>query len=285
MSIRIHPAFVLYLLLVMAVSSWQAGLCAMGALVIHEVCHCIAGCLLHEKMMRIDLTPFGGILAYRPGYSPSKGIRGLCMAAAGPLGNYMAVCLCAWPPVQRLLGETCTRACMLANLGMMCLNLLPVLPLDGGNMVLCVGYYVLPVARLIAGLTAAGVMMGIALMALAGYGLATMGRLNISLAMIGCYMAIYAVRSRKTMLAQNLYAVVQERSVAPEQIRMLRLYRVPPDVRIQALLDPMERAECAAFLFEDERGIHTVSEGELCRMMLENPCQTLRQAFDFKKNG
>lgn len=285
MSIHIHPAFALYLLLVIASSSWQVGLCAMGALVVHEACHCVVGCLLREQMMRIDLTPFGGILAYRPGCSPSKGIRGLCMAAAGPLGNYLAVCLCTWPPVQSLMGRTCTQTFMLANLGMMCFNLLPVLPLDGGNMVLCVGYYVLPVARLIAWLTAAGVLTGIALMALAGYGLAAMGKLNVSLTMVGGYMVIHAVRSRKTMLAQNLYAVVQERSAVPERVRMLRLYRVPPDVRLQALLDPMERAECAAFLFEDERGIQTVSEGELCRMLLDNPCQTLKQAFDRKKGG
>lgn len=267
-------------MLIVVFSSWQAAVSAIGALVLHEAAHFGVGCLFHEQMMQIDVTPFGGIIAYKPGHCPSKGIKGLCVAAAGPIGNYLALLLCMLPPVQQLAQQDHIQTFMMANLTIMCLNLLPVLPLDGGNMVLSVGYYVFPVARLIACLTLFGILTGIALMLLALYGCMAFGILNISLMMIGGYMLVCAVRNRETLLVQNLYTVIQERGSAPESIRLLRLYAVPADVCIQALLAPMERSSCAAFVFEDMQGTHIVSEKEICQFLLENPLQSLYQAWE-----
>ena len=285
MSIRIHPAFALYLLSMAAFSSWQMTLCAMGALLVHEAGHYAAGRLLGEQIAQVELTPFGGVMTYAPGRSPSKGIRGVCVASAGPLGNYLALLAASSAQGQRLLGSEGTQAFLMANLAMLCLNLLPVLPLDGGNIVFSIGYYFLPAARLIALLTACGMLAGLGLAALALYGLVWLGTLNCSLLIIGGYLMLCARRSRAVMLAQNLYAVVQERQERPEEIRTLRLYRVPGDFRVQALLEPMERASCAAFVFEDAQGVHAVDEREVCRLLLETPSLTLEQAWAGKRQA
>ncbi|MDY3833290.1 MAG: hypothetical protein SOZ79_12525, partial [Candidatus Ventricola sp.] len=103
------------------------------------------------------------------------------------------------------------------------------------------------------------------------------------LLMIGGYLMLCARRSRAEVLAQNLYAVVQERQENPDGIRSMRLYRVPQDIRVQALLEPMERATCAAFVFEDAQGIHVVGEKDVCRFLLDAPSLTLAQAWTEKR--
>lgn len=279
MRVRIHPAFALYLLSMAVFSSWRMTLCAVGALLVHEAGHYAAALLLGERIVRVELTPFGGVMTYAPGKSPSKGIRGVCVAAAGPLGNALAILAAAAQPVQHLLGCDGVQALIAANLAMLCLNLLPVLPLDGGNIVFCIGYYLFPAARLITLLSACGVLVGMGLVLLALYGLIRLGTLNSSLLMIGGYLVLCAGRGRAEVLAQNLYAVVQERQERPEGIRAFRLYRVPQDIRVQALLEPLERAPCAAFVFEDALGVHAVGERDVCRFLLENPSLTLAQAW------
>ena len=279
MRIRSHPAFALYLLSMAVFSSWQMTLCAMGALLVHEAGHYAAGRMLGEQIAQVELTPFGGVMTYAPGKSPSKGIRGVCVAAAGPLGNELALLAAAAAPVQRVLGYEGTQAFIMANLAMICLNLLPALPLDGGGIVFSIGYYLFPAGRLIALLTTLGMLTGLGLALLALYGLICLGTLNCSLLMIGGYLMLCARRSRAEVLAQNLYAVVQERQESPEGIRSLRLYLVPQDIRVHALLEPMQRAPCAAFVFEDAQGIHVVGEKDVCHFLLEAPSLTLEQAW------
>ena len=283
MRIRIHPVFALYLLSMAVFSSWRMTLFAMSALLVHEAGHYAAARLLGERIARVELTPFGGVMTYAPGKSPSKGIRGVCVAAAGPLGNELAVLAASAPPVQQILGYDGTQAFIMANLAMLCLNLLPVLPLDGGNVIFSIGYYLFPAGRLIALLTTCGMVTGLGLVLLALYGLILLGTLNCSLLMIGGYLMLCARRSRAEVLAQNLYTVVQERQENPEGIRALRLYRVPQDIRVQALLEPMERAPCAAFVFEDAQGIHIVGEKDVCRLLLDTPSLTLAQVWAAKR--
>ncbi|MGN0776896.1 MAG: hypothetical protein ACI4MM_09510 [Candidatus Ventricola sp.] len=279
MKICIHPAFVLYLLSMAAFSTWRMTLCAAGALLVHEAGHYAVSRLFGEQIDKVELTPFGGVMTYAPTRSPCKGIRGICVAAAGPAANCLTLLAAASAQGQRLLGDSGARTFAMANLAMMCLNLLPVLPLDGGRIVFSIGYYLFPAARLIALLTACGMLTGLGLVLLALYGLIVLGTLNCSLLMIGGYLMICAGRSRAEVLAQNLYAVVQERLESPEKIRALRLYRVPPDSSMQALLEPMERAPCAAFVFEDAQGVHVIGEKDICRFLLEKPSLTLAQAF------
>ena len=283
MRIRIHPAFALYLLSMAVFSSWQMILFAMSALLVHEAGHYAAARLLGEQISEVELTPFGGVMRYAPWKSPGKGIRGVCVAAAGPLGNELALLAASAPPVQRVLGYDGTQAFIMANLAMLCLNLLPVLPLDGGNIVFSIGYYLFPAGQLIALLTACGMLAGLGLVLLALYGLIRLGSLNCSLLMIGGYLMLCARCSRAEVLAQNLYAVVQERQENAEGIRALRLYRVPQDIRVQALLEPMERAPCAAFVFEDAQGIHIVGEKDVCRLLLDTPSLTLAQVWAAKR--
>ena len=105
------------------------------ALLIHEAAHLAVGHSMGERIESIELTPFGGIIHYSSGASPHKGVKGVAVAAAGPLANYALIGLMSFPEMQLFLPYCFIRQAILMNAGMMFLNLLPVLPLDGGRIV------------------------------------------------------------------------------------------------------------------------------------------------------
>lgn len=274
MRLRIQPLLIVYALVIAGCASWQALLGAAAALAIHEAGHCLAARLAGETLRSVELTPFGGVITY--GGSPRKGLTGFAVAAAGPLSNYLAALLA--PSVSGMLGTDLTRAFVQANLAMLCINLLPALPLDGGRMIFSVGYYLLPVSALINVLTSLGIAAGALMLALAVGALHMLGKLNGSLVIVGIYMMLCAARSRSVMLAENLYAVVQERCGKRDGVQRMQLFRVPPQTPLYDLLEPMERTAACAFVYEDETGEHVVGEKQLCLALLRNPSETIARA-------
>lgn len=206
----------------------------------------------------------------------------MIIAAAGPMANYLLLLLL--PALSSVLRHETTRQLLSANFAMLCVNLLPVLPLDGGRVVFCVGFYLFRVAALISLLTALGILAGILMIGLAIYGAARLHLLNLSLVIIGGYLILCAWQSRASMLADNLYTVVQERSHTSGQIRRAALYAVAPDVHLHALLDPMERAAAVVFMYEDAMGRHLISEKQICRALMQNPSATISQVMEMIQN-
>ena len=195
MRIRVHPAFAAYLLCVLALTSPWACAGLVISLTVHELGHWAAAFMLHEPIARVELAPFGGVMTYEPGQSPSKGLRGMLVAAAGPLANECAIfllsVLCTRTAPNGGLAET-LRGLLTANAAMLMINLMPALPLDGGRMLFCAGYYVLSVPLLSLILCVAGVALGLLLCALAVYGALKWGMLNLSLLIVGAYLPMSA---------------------------------------------------------------------------------------------
>lgn len=156
----------------------------MLALLIHEAAHLAVGHSMGERIESIELTPFGGIIHYSSGASPHKGVKGVAVAAAGPLANYALIGLMSFPEMQLFLPYYFIRQAILMNAGMMFLNLLPVLPLDGGRIVFYIGYYVLPVGVLTSILSFGGMTVGIIMTGLSLYGTIEFGKINLSLLLV-----------------------------------------------------------------------------------------------------
>ena len=273
MHIRIRAPFLLYGLSVAFLASGWACLGAVSALLIHEGAHLAAIRLTGEKIETLEVTPFGGVMTYAPGKSANKGLRGLLVAAAGPFGNYLMLLLVSQDGVRALLPLDAARQILLANAVMMLINLLPALPLDGGRMLFSVGYYFFSVSRLIGVLTAMGMAAGGFLIAAGLYGAAVMGILNVSALIVGAYLMTCAFRSRSVLLAENLYAVIQERREKPLRMARMALYAVPANTRLISLLDPIERSREALFYVRDEEGgaARFVTDSEVLEALLSTP--------------
>ena len=278
MRVKVRPSFFLYLSCVALLASGYACLGAVVALLVHEAAHLAVSRLLGERIETLELTPFGGVMTCASGSSALKGVRGLAVAASGPAGNYLAMALLARMGMQGLLPQEALRQMLTANAAMLAINLLPALPLDGGRMVFSVGYYVFGVSGLIALLTAMGMAVGACFLGLGLYGALHMGMLNVSVLIVGAYLMVCAAASRRTLLSENLYAVIQERQERPRRIARMRLYAVPEAARLISLVEPIERSGASLFCVEDAHGGRRFfSDGDVLDALLARPHATVAE--------
>lgn len=200
MKLKIQPLCVFYFLSIAVFSSIWTCVGAFLALLIHELAHLLAGYWLGEKAESIEFTPFGRVIRYPFGVSAMKGLRGLAVAGAGPLANYAMLWLLSMPWAKRL-PQPFLQQTLFMHAGMLFLNLLPVLPLDGGRMIFCVGYYVFPIAALTKALSLGGMVVGATLIVFGLYGAILWEKLNLSLLLVGGYLIVYAHQNRSALAA------------------------------------------------------------------------------------
>lgn len=281
MRLRIRPAFIVYLASMALLASPACALGAICALTVHELGHAVAARFLGESFSAVELAPFGGVMTYAPLHSPAKGLRGMILAAAGPLANELTLLLLGMAAqnsrLSTLVEGELLRQMIGANAAMLVINLLPALPLDGGRIVFCAGYYFFGISGLSLLLCASGAVLGLALCAASVYGALTLGTLNLSLIIVGGYLSLYAVRARDSLLGENLYAVVHERlqSSGPRAVQAV-LLRVHAETPLYALIPQMAKTRACAFLLEDESGAQwLLGEHSILLALLENPSQTI----------
>ena len=272
MKLKIQPLCVFYFLSIAVFSSIWTCVGAFLALLIHELAHLLAGYWLGEKAESIEFTPFGGVIRYPFGVSAMKGLRGLAVAGAGPLANYAMLWLLSMPWAKRL------------HAGMLFLNLLPVLPLDGGRMIFCVGYYVFPIAALTKALSLGGMVVGATLIVFGLYGAILWEKLNLSLLLVGGYLIVYAHQNRSALQLENLYALLQERQPDKKAPVSLKLYAAAPEAALLSFVDAIADNRAALFRIGEE----WVDEEQVIRALMQNPraiaAETLEKADNFHEN-
>lgn len=271
MRLRIHPLFYLYIGSVMLLSSAMDGLAAIAALAIHEAAHAAAAWFAGEPIERTEITPFGGVMLYKPGKTPSNGVRGLAVALSGPLSNYLSLIFLTKMGNAASAGTEVIVALMQPHAAMLALNLLPVLPLDGGRAVFSLCYYLMDAGRAIVLLTAAGFAAGLLIMAMSFYGLMVLGVLNLSLFLVGCYVAVYALKTRETMAAENAWAILHDRQNREYRPGKARVIWAGRDVLLCRLIGKLAPSCKTFFILDTDHGIVLISEDTVVKTLLENP--------------
>ena len=282
MRLRVRPAFVVYLASMALLASPASALGAVCALAVHELGHALAARLLGERILTVELAPFGGVMTYAPGYSPAKGLRGIALAAAGPLGNELMLLLLGMathiPMLCTIMHGELLRQMIGANAAVLALNLLPALPLDGGRIVFCAGYYLFGVSSLSLLLCTLGTALGLLLCALAVYGALALGTFNLSLMIVGGYLAVSAIGSRDALLGENLYAVVHERLQSCRSCcARAALLRVSGETPLYALIPHIARTRSSMLVLDEGSTPTFLGEAAVLRALLDNPAQSVRE--------
>lgn len=282
MRITIHPTAYLYLIAITVFSSWKTCLSVLSALLVHEAAHYGMSILVGDRIECLELTPVGGVMTYASGKSPKKGISGICVSVAGPMGNYIMILAVLHTPLSALEFDM-QRSIVSANFAMMCINMIPVLPLDGGRMVYCAGYYFFRISALVSVLTCGGMICGTGFLFMAIYGLYALHELNCSLVMIGVFLMLSAKKSRAGMIAENLYAILQEIEEEPAGVQRIRMYRVSSATPLYSILGRFSGGGACVFEFEDDQGIHRIDEREIGKAALISPYSTIGDIMKHKE--
>lgn len=277
-KIRIHYSFLIYILTIGLFSSWLQVAAVLSALMIHEAAHCIVSVLIGDRIRCIDLTPFGGVITCRSSKAQMKGIRGFAVAASGPLAN--CLCLVVLSKISvRGEGIASFKSMMItAHLAMFIMNMLPVLPLDGGRMVFCVAYYLFSASPLIFWLTTGGICTGSSIVLLAFYVLVQTKRLNLSLLIIGFYIIIAALHTKEVMITENAYVILREEQPKRNRIQRTTLYRVDADTPLLSLLPYIEKSRSSVFAIDHAECCRCLQDDDIRNLLLHSPELTMIQA-------
>ena len=286
MRIKIHYTFGIYLLCIWLLSSCYACASVLITLLIHEFCHYAVGKAVGERIEQLELTPFGGVMIYHRGTISSKGIQGILVYSAGPFGNYALLFLISKCSNLQMLNPEFLRCLVISNTSMLVLNLLPALPLDGGRIAICIGYYFLPIGKLVSFLSASGVMIGLSGIALTVYGLITTRLFNCTLILISIYLIFSATQCKKTMYAENFYSLVFEQMRSSSLPKHVYHYLVDPQTRLLDLLPLLKQENYAYFLFDYGKEQNcTINETQYCQALLTSPASTIAQAYSDISNS
>lgn len=280
MRIKIRFSFLLYVGSIALFASPWAAAAAVTALVVHEMSHLIAIKLMGEHVHTLELTPFGGVMTYAS--SPQKGLKGLMVAFAGPLSNYIVLLIL--PEISCFVPQEFSKQLALSNAAMMLVNFIPAFPLDGGRMVFSVGYYVFGLSVLTKALTGLGVFAGGMMIAFGIYGAVMFKCLNLSIVLVGFYIVTCAIKCRTELFSENLFTLVQERLDAPKRVQITRVYTVPKETKLYQLIDEIGSCEAALFLINWKERVELLHEQDILAAMLSEPQRTISSLLDEKYN-
>ena len=100
--------------------------------ILHEIGHIITGAFLKMKLDKIEIMPFGLSAAFYTNFDDKKfKIKEIIIALAGPITSSLLVILCNYINFTYIT----TEEAVYANLLILCFNLIPLYPLDGGRVI------------------------------------------------------------------------------------------------------------------------------------------------------
>ncbi|MDP4161389.1 MAG: peptidase M50, partial [Bacillota bacterium] len=133
-SIRIHPTFLLVLLLYGVLGLAAQALLIFALVVLHELAHLMTARAYGFKVVGLELFPFGGA-AYSDDLFEGRKLEESVVALAGPALNVVLLFAAQGLRWQGLWTGELADNFVRYNVWLAAFNLIPVLPLDGGRVV------------------------------------------------------------------------------------------------------------------------------------------------------
>lgn len=254
-----------------------------AAFALHEAGHFAAARLLSTPIDAVEITPLGGRITMESiQHAPPR--AAFILAAGGPLFSLLG-CLAA-PLVQHLAGFSFASVFARQSLLLLCVNLLPVLPLDGGRMLRAVLSHFLPYATATRWLIRAGYGLGF-LMCAFSVGAAVQGRLQFFPAFAGLYL-IYAaaMENRQTGAWLITHWISRRQKIQQKEILSVAFWAAGAETPLHRVVHRFSPGKYNMVYVLSPDGMRqeaVLQEETLCACFLENSGQTLQMCI--KKRG
>ena len=127
-KLKVHPIFLMMLLLWALSGNIAQYFLVLVSLLWHEAGHLVMANLFGVKVKRITMLPFGARIEFLNGQAISYTSL-IWIAAGGPIFTLFAY------SVNHYIPNIFREEFIMIQLGLLCVNLLPIYPLDGGQIV------------------------------------------------------------------------------------------------------------------------------------------------------
>ena len=283
--IRIHPLALIGAIVCISVGQGDAVLSALLALVLHELAHVLAAKLFHLPVPELEFTPFGGVARIED-ISAATPVQQFVVALAGPAMSWLCCLVCAGLMQMGWVSPRQMEGFLRWNLLLLCFNLIPVLPLDGGRMLQAILTPWLGWQKSMRILSTAGIGAGILMNGLAIWG-AVHGVANLSLVIAGCYL-MYAAHLSRTMAAVQCIHGVISKKMKLERERTLQVEWLGASgaTSVRELFRRVSPGKYHRVIVLDEDGLKSVGElddGVLVNALLDTPEEALKSLLKIKK--
>lgn len=202
--VRIHPLF-FAMLIFLCIGGASTLVAAFSAtLFLHELAHGLCAVRFRIPIAQIELTPFGGNMQLHQIDALPPG-QAFAVSCAGPFCNLLLLLLSLFISWRFSIFHAVLIYFIQCNMAMLCVNLLPVLPLDGGRILLALLTKRFDHARVMRILLVLGRMLAVALL-IAGFIV-----MQLSLSMLGCYLLYAAAIEERTGTSRYLAAFISRR--------------------------------------------------------------------------
>ncbi len=233
-EICIHPAALWFGLYAVWAGHGGVWVIATLSILLHEAAHAAVSALFSVPPTQIEWTPLGAVMRLEDEQRLSKGKR-LPVILAGPA---MTAMLCSGAMMltkQGLLSQGIGRTLFISNLGILMMNLLPVLPLDGGRLICLAAECFLPVSTVRKMMRLLGSGIGMTLILLNLLLTWKYGGWNLSLAFAGCCMMYSAA------VASTTQAMAELRVFLDRRILLEKRQTVPVETQFVLTTMPLRR--------------------------------------------
>ena len=283
--IRIHPLALIGAIVCISVGQGDAVLSALLALVLHEMAHVLAAKLFHLPVPELEFTPFGGVARIED-ISAATPVQQFVVALAGPAISWLCCLVCAGLMQMGWVSPGQMEGFLRWNLLLLCFNLIPVLPLDGGRMLQAILTPWLGWQKSMRILSTAGIGVGLLMNGLAIWG-AVHGVANLSLVIAGCYL-MYAAHLCRTMAAvQCIHGVISKKmKLEREKTLQVEWLGVSGATSVRELFRRMSPGKYHRVIVLDEDGLKSVGEfddGVLVNALLDTPEEALKSLLKIKQ--
>lgn len=283
--IRVHPLALIGAIVCISLGQGNAVLSALLALILHELAHVFAAKLFHLPVPEIEITPFGGV-ARMEDISEATPVQQFVVALAGPAMSWLCCLICAGLMQMGWVRFGQVEGFLRWNLLLLCVNLIPVLPLDGGRMLQAILTPWLGWQKAMRILSTAGIGVGLLMNGLAIWG-AVRGMANLSLVIAGCYL-MYAAHLSRTMAAiQCIHGVISKKmKLEREKTLQVEWLGVSGATSVRELFRRMSPGKYHRVIVLNDDGLTSMGElddGVLVNALLDTPEEALESLLKKKQ--
>lgn len=286
-DVCLHPGMLLYAVYAMITGHGLFLVVATISILLHEAAHALTAAAFKQMPSSVELTPLGAVMRLEDENRLSFGKR-LLMLFSGPAATlllcYVAIRLaetqCSTVQLSRML--------FMSNLSILLMNLLPVLPLDGGRIVsLVLGVFWPP--RIVSQIMRCiGSVVGVGLIVLNVYASWKLGGWNLSLAFAGCCM-LYTSSVATTSQAIAELKLFMDRKILLERkgcVKGIHIFALHSQTlrKLARILPPRNMASFVCIEAGSMKTLGWLSEADFVQLYLNHPDISLKEAINLCQN-
>ncbi len=281
-DVCIHPALPLYLLYAILTGHGAFAFLAVLSITLHEGAHAGVSALFGEKPASLELTPLGAVMRLEDD-NRLPPLKRFLTLIAGPLMTF-ALCLAAIQMGKTSIGLQATAwPLFMCNLSILLLNLLPVLPLDGGRMLALILTELLPVRVVYRILRSLGLVIGAGLIGLNIYASWRFGGWNLSMAFAGCCILYASSMATLTQTQAELHQFMDRKiSLERRECCPMTCFSVLHHIPVRKVVRSLPSGRPCCFLCIEAGSMAPLgwlTESELIQHYLQSPNATVSEAL------